>query len=92
MVVAEHARVGSDLAQDGAGRRVVDAGESLQQAALLGVGRQSLVDVPVEVVHASAEGVVFVQQVGEQDAIRLAQFQAQGVAERVELAADMRTE
>ena len=65
-------------------------GRVLEQAALLGVGRQRLVEVPVEVVHASAEGVVFAQQVGEQDAIRLAQFQAQGVAERVELAADMR--
>ena len=71
---------------------MVDAGEGLEQATLLGVGRQNLVDVPVEVVDASAEGVVFAQQVGEQDAIRFAQFQTQGVAERVELAADIRTE
>ena len=65
-------RVGSDLAQNGAGRGAVDARESLQQAALFGVGRQCLVEVPVEVVHAPADGVVFGQQVGEQPALGLA--------------------
>ena len=48
--VSEHAvRVGSGLAQDGAGRRVVDARKRLQQAELLGPGGQRLVEVPVEV-------------------------------------------
>ncbi len=61
--VAEHARVGSDLAQDGAGRRVVDAGDGLQQAERLGVGRERLVEVPVELLRAPAEGGVFARQV-----------------------------
>ena len=50
--VSEHARVRSHLAQDGAGRRVVDAGEGLQQAARVRVGRELVVDMPVEGVHA----------------------------------------
>ena len=67
--------------------RAVDAGQCLQQTALLGVGGQGLVEVPVEVVHAPADGVVFAQQVGEQAVLGLAQRQAQGVAELIELAA-----
>ena len=49
---AEHARVGTHLTQDGAGRRVVDAGNGFEQAVLRGVVRQGVVDVPVEVLHA----------------------------------------
>ena len=68
--VAAHAvRVRSGLAQDGAGRRVVDARKSLQQAELLGPRGQRLVDVPVEVVDAPAESVVLAQQIGEQAAL-----------------------
>ena len=81
MAVAEHGcRVGAHLAQDGAGSRVVDAGQGLQQAALLGPGRNRLVDVPVEVLDTAAERVVFTQQVGEQETLGFAQFQPQRVA------------
>ena len=73
MAVAEHGcRVGAHLAQDGAGCRVVDAGQGLEQAALLGPGRNRLVDVPVEVLDTAAERVVFTQQVGEQEALGFA--------------------
>ena len=61
-------------------RTAVDAGEGLQEAALLGVGREVLVDVPVEVADALADGVVFGQQVGEQPAVGLSQGQVQRVA------------
>ena len=54
--VAEHARVGSDLAQDGASRRVVATGDGLQQAERLGVGRERLVELPVELLRAPADG------------------------------------
>ncbi len=61
--VAEHARVGSDLAQDGASRRVVATGDGLQQAERLGVGRERLVELPVELLRAPADGGVFARQV-----------------------------
>lgn len=50
----------------------VDAGDRFEQTTRFGVRRQRPVDVAVEFAHAVGERVVFVQQVGEQDAIGLA--------------------
>ena len=47
-------------------------GDRFEQATLFRVRRQSVGDVPVELVHAPGKRVVFVQQVGEQHAIRFA--------------------
>ena len=90
MSVAEHlVGVGSDLAEDGAGGGAVDAGEGLQEAALLGVGREGFVDVAAEAADALADGVMFGQQVVEQPALGLPPGQVQCVAEPVELSADV---
>ena len=89
---AEHARIGTHLTQDGAGRGVVDAGDGFQQAALRGVVRQRVVDVPVEVLHAAVEVVVRGDQVGEQEAVGFAQCQLQGITEQLQARANVPAE
>ena len=56
------------------GRHAVDAGDRFQADDTLRRRRQSLVYVAVELAPAAGERVVFVQQVGEQDAIRFGDY------------------
>ena len=71
---------------------MIDAWDGLQQAALLGVVDEGVVDVPVEVLHAPVEVVVSVDQVGEQEAVGLAQRQTQGIAEEFQARANVPAE
>ena len=67
-------------------------GDGLQQAALHGVVRERVVDVPVEVLHTPVKVVVTGDQVGEQQAVGLAQGQAQGIAEAFQVPANVPAE
>ena len=71
---------------------MVDAGDGFQQAALRGVVRQRVVDVPVEVLHAAVEVVVRGDQVGEQEAVGFAQCQLQGITEQLQARANVPAE
>ena len=71
---------------------MVDAGDGLQQAALVAVVREGVVDVAVEVLHAPVEVVVSAEQVGEQEAVGLAERQTQGVTEQFQTRANVPAE
>ena len=90
---AEHGdRIRAGLDQDGDGGDAVDAGDGLEQPQATVVLGHSLVEVPVEVGDAPVEVVVLPEQVRQDDAVGVPQGHRQGVAQPLELAADVAAE
>ena len=85
----EHTHVGAGLGQDGGRRHGIDAGHDLENLKRLAVGLQTLQHLLLDGLDAQIELALGLHEVAQQHALPVAEREAQGVVERLDLLGDM---